>query len=243
MRATNCYACDVVLKWPTSGPALSPFARCGNCAMPNFIHVRSLPPPMVPLVPDALRVAGARGVLYAPLVEILPAHVRPLAVDDFRWSCLRLHPWDPQVVVVTRFEVVLALLPIRQALFLRALCLLSFPGKWSVHSSVWRVFESDLHAHIIAMLVSAEPADWPMPPERRFRGDCHVFPPWHYKLEPGFLRPASLPLVTGDIPLGCPSTSAFADVHRFRLAVTPGGARSVVGCPLSSVIGNSHQLH
>lgn len=212
----HCRHCHTRLRWAHTSP-LSPFTLCDNCMLSAFIRPRSIPSPAelpssIPIIPSDAKLPLR---YHQPTVETFP----PFSPDDYRWAALRKHP-SRDIILVYRYHLCIAALSLRHAQYLRALILASLPTL----SDSFRINESDITAHFIAIILSAPPSSWPRPPMSPFRGDQHVFMDYRHALEPGFTRPASLPISLGPLFPFDPSVSAFASISDATILLSSSGA-------------------
>lgn len=136
----------------------------------------------------------------------------------------------------SRWEQPILFTSLRQAQFLRALVLASQPPL----SHAWRVNESDVVTALFDIIARLGVAALPQPPALPFRGDQHVFMSADHLLEPGFLRPASLPKDLGPLHFADPSISAYTDVTRWGSPLQAANMRRLLTHhPLRAFLSNS----
>ena len=200
-----CKHCAATLRWPSSR-SRPPFTICDNCYLSAYATPRQLPRPSLPTSLTSSTVSGPARL------NTTTDNIRPLCVDDYRWASVRQHPTNTDTILVCRYNLPIASLPLRQARYIRAIILASSPPL----SVKYRINENDVAAHIIAICITAPPNLWPTAPDSNFRGDQHTFMSWTHLLEPGALRPASLPRTLGPLHFADPSTSAYQSVASYN---------------------------
>ena len=203
----TCVSCKSLLRWPVMCPRAYS-TTCDTCMMQSYVHVRHISPAM----PTTVTV-GASGQLVSPTlltatVERNVLSIRPNSYLDYRYAMARVHPEYDSVIVLTRLTVSVAVMSLRQAQYIRALLLESWPEL----SDEYRVNEADVHAAMVALCVTTAPENWPFPRVTRFRGDQHQFASWQHMYEPGFGRLAELPPHLRQLSFGEPSVSAYTPV-------------------------------
>lgn len=119
-----------------------------------------------------------------------------------------MHPELDGVVVLTWLQTPIAVMSVRQARYIRALLLASWPEL----SDEYRVNESDVYAAMVTVCLTTHPRRWPTPRVKQFRGDQHVFPAWEHMYEAGYSRLAELPSRIHTLHFGEPAVSAYVPV-------------------------------
>ena len=196
---TVCAFCSMPLLW------LPPRARvaCPRCALHSVAQPRTVSQPVCP-APAPLQ----------PVVLVSNNVHRALVTEDYRWDCLRQHPVCAESIVVCRGSLPVAVLPRSHACWLRARLI----AQWSPLSRR-PLTEADVAASAVGWALDPQRGDLTPPPA--FCGDSHVFAPWEYRVEPGYMRPAALPPVPGPLHFSDPATSAFYDISEFGSPLRP----------------------
>lgn len=202
--------CDSQLQW--SDPN-SLFTNCHSCQRVAYVSTRRIDRPNI-------NISDQLPSLSVPLIYIPVSDSCPPSVDDHRWASARqLSPRGP--IYLYRATQLAALIPYRWACFWRALYLISQPTL----SNRDRPNENDATAYLISLALHPL-APQLTPPQTPFRGDQHTFASFLYHTEPGFYRPAALPVHIEEVTFGDPSTSAYTAVSQFGSPLSPVGFES-----------------
>lgn len=247
----QCTQCQSQLVWPVCrGQAFR--VSCFNCWATSTMSPWSCAQPSVPLTaPTHSQPYVLQSAL--PVLTQFQLPWRSASVDLHRWASLRAHPTVSDLVVVVAFDVPLAVVPYRTAAWLRRVFILAwrprrrsslplcdppiplpFPASFVVN-------EGDVAAGIVQFCLS-NPGAWQFRVPESFPGDQHVFAPWDYIHEPGYLRPASLPVLASHTHFAAPSSSAFTDLTTFGSPLSASGhltALAMIAHPLTPFLVNS----
>lgn len=240
VRPVCCAACGAKLSWYVE-TKVDPFTTCKRCFLSCHLRPHELEPPPVPcLLPGMLHDRPRRTEeCLAALLGQDPFAAHPTLVDDYRWASVRVAVSKPEVACVYRNNMLLAVMPVRQARFIRALFLQS----WVRAAPECRWNEADVAAAFVSLALSVKPGSWPLPPAETFRGDQHVFMSFTMFAEPGFCRPAFLPLETGPLFWAHPAQSAYTPVGQFAGPLSVLGHLDLLrGHPLRGYLVNSLQV-
>ena len=195
---SSCTSCGSGIIWFIGRPV----SVCDSCEAVATMGVRRVPQP---IMRDEW-VCGQAGELPAAQLLVPLGKAAAPSINSFRWASIRHHPLKPGMVVVCDAEATVAIMTARQAAFLRTRFLLSQQR----HRVQWN--ESDVAAFVLSWVRALPPLQWPMPDRRQFRAQRHRFARCDHIPEPGFLRPALLPLSVGNVGWAHPASSAYESV-------------------------------
>ena len=147
-----CHSCMASLAW--SPP--SPFTTCPSCYLSSFMSLRGIYPMSLPVGTSDIGVFRAPCIIpWGPADGVASSCISfpLLSVADYRWDSVRVHPGIPPLVLVCRFSWPIAILPVRQASFIRFLLL----SRWEKSFSLLSFNECDVSASLVAICLSSPP--------------------------------------------------------------------------------------
>lgn len=194
-RPAYCKWCGSNIIWKFSRS----HTTCPSCRLSWAMVPRMVADPVcvvnTPEVSTASRSVSPQQPMCVMTMNILTSirrHGPPLSPADFRWCAVRLFGPSRQLVVIIRFDAVLAVMSVRLARWMRAQLL----QEWYKRMPTIDAFnESDVAAHIVDWIVS-DPGglSWSpvFPTGQPFVGHDHAFADIDIPVDPGRFRPAAL---------------------------------------------------